>query len=84
MQTIDSHNNHSSEMHYLTTVDIQNMDPCNFPGGKNPVTGRQCKEAFEPDPELKIPDDFFAQTIIWLFCALVIYVIYRLMSKSIS
>jgi len=84
MQTIDAHNNHSSEMHYLTTVDIQNMDPCNFPGGRNPVTGRQCKEAFEPDPELKIPDDFLAQTVIWLFCALVIYIIYRLMSKSIS
>ena len=83
METIDAHNNHSSEMHYLTTVDIQNMDPCNFPNRKNPVTGVQCKEAFEIplEPELKLPDDFLAKTVIWFLCALMIYVIYKVMNK---
>ena len=82
METIDAHNNHSSEMHYLTTVDIQNMDPCNFPNRRNPVSGLQCREAFEspPEPELKLPDDFLAKMFIWLLCLLVIYVIYRLIS----
>jgi hypothetical protein len=46
METIVSHNNHSSEMHYVTTVDLQNMDPCNFPGNTNLVTGKSCKESF--------------------------------------
>ena len=84
METIDSHNNHSSEMHYVTTVDLQNMDPCNFPNRKNPITGVQCKEAFEspPEPELKLPDDFLAKLFIWSVCALIIYVIYRLMNRN--
>jgi len=83
METIDAHNNHSSEMHYLTTVDIQNMDPCNFPGRKNPVTGVQCRESFETplEPELKLPDDFLAKTVIWVLCALMIYVIYKVINK---
>ena len=84
MQTIDSNNNHSSEMHYLTTVDIQNMDPCNFPGGKNPVTKVQCRETFKTplEPELKLPDDVLAQLFIALLCILIIYVIYKVMIKA--
>ena len=83
METIDAHNNHSSEMHYVTTVDIQNMDPCIFPNRKNPVTGVQCREAFESplEPELKLPDDLLAKTVIWLLCALMIYVIYKVINK---
>lgn len=49
MQTIDVNNNVSSQTHYVTLVDIQNMDPCNFPNGKNPLrTGdsANCKETF--------------------------------------
>ena len=83
METIDAYNNHSSEMHYLTTVDIQNMDPCSFPNRTNPVTGQQCRESFETplEPELKLPDDFLAKTVIWLLCALMIYVIYKVINK---
>jgi hypothetical protein len=27
-------------------VDLQNMDPCNFQNGKNPITGQPCRQAF--------------------------------------
>lgn len=84
LQTIDAHNNKSSETHYVTTVDLQNMDPCSFSDGKNSITGKQCKESFKnpPDPELSLPDDFLAKLFIWSMCALIIYVIYKLMNKN--
>ena len=84
LQTIDAHNNKSSETHYVTTVDLQNMDPCNFPNRKNPITRAPCRETFKnpPDPELKLPDDFLAKLFIWSLCALIIYVIYKLMNKN--
>ena len=31
MQTIDTYNNKSTESHFVTMVDITNMDPCSFP-----------------------------------------------------
>ena len=46
METIDISNNTGIDTHYVTTVDIQNMDPCSFPDRKNPVNGRVCKETF--------------------------------------
>ena len=77
MQTIDSNNNSSSETHYVTLVDIKNMDPCNFPNKKNPVTKAQCRETFKTpvEPELKLPDDFLAQLFIGSLCIIIIYTI---------
>jgi len=48
METIDVNNNKSSETHYVTLADIQSIDPCTFPDGKNPITGLNCKESFTP------------------------------------
>jgi len=36
------------ETNFVALVDINNIDPCSFPDGKNPGTGRTCKETFEP------------------------------------
>ena len=47
MQTIDNNNNKSSETHYVTTVDIKNMDPCTFQNGRNPVYNSKCRETFQ-------------------------------------
>lgn len=47
LQTIDSNNNKSKESHYVTLVDLQNMDACSFPDGKNPITGKKCKSGFK-------------------------------------
>ena len=46
MQVTDNNNNSYNETNYVTLTDIQNMDPCNFPGGSNPITGNSCVEAF--------------------------------------
>uniref|UniRef100_A0A6C0H652 Uncharacterized protein n=1 Tax=viral metagenome TaxID=1070528 RepID=A0A6C0H652_9ZZZZ len=47
MQVIDSENNKTTESHYVSLVDIKNMDACSFTDGKNPVSGLKCKETFE-------------------------------------
>ena len=77
MQTIDINNNKSSATHFVTVADIQNMDPCNFPNKKNPVTKAQCRETFKTpvEPELKLPDDFLAQLFIGSLCIIIIYTI---------
>jgi hypothetical protein len=48
MQTIDTNNNQSQATQFVTTIDIQNMDPCSFNlnGGVNPATGAGCQLAF--------------------------------------
>jgi hypothetical protein len=46
LQTITTDNKVSKETHYMTTLDLQSMDPCNFMDGKNPVTKKKCKHAF--------------------------------------
>ena len=46
MKVTDNNNNSYNETNYVTLTDIQNMDPCNFPGGSNPISGASCSEAF--------------------------------------
>ena len=46
METIDTNNNKSTESNYVALVDIQNIDPCNFPDKINPVTNDKCNETF--------------------------------------
>jgi len=46
METIDTYNNRSTESHYVTLTDINNMDPCSFINKKNPQSGTKCKEGF--------------------------------------
>lgn len=82
MQTIDTNNNVSNETHYVTTVDIQNMDPCSFPNKKNPITNVSCKESFDTElSEVKIPKDVVSQIYFASLSALIIYVIFKIMQK---
>jgi hypothetical protein len=48
MQVIDTENVSSTESHYVSLVDIKNMDPCSFSNGTNPVSGYKCTETFGP------------------------------------
>lgn len=91
METIDIYNNKSTESHFVTLVDIQNMDPCIFKDKKNPVTRTKCKETFTNLNTLindecytcyKIPDDPIAQLYIASLGAFGIYIIYRIMAKN--
>ena len=90
MQTIDVNNNKSSETHYVSLVDIKNMDPCSFPKKINPLTNARCRETFEnssgsnsyqeEDPSL--PEDLLTQLYFLSLGGAVIYILYCIMEKS--
>jgi hypothetical protein len=86
METIDIYNNRSTESHFVTLVDIKNMDPCIFKDKKNPLTGVGCRETFSNIEQcytcFKIPDDPLAKMYIASLGVLGIYIMYRLMTKK--
>ena len=86
METIDVNNNKSSESHYVTLADIQNMDPCIFPNRKNPVTGDSCRETFKTGVAANasplMSDDPIDQVYFASLAGLGVYILYRIMEKS--
>lgn len=92
METIDIYNNKSTESHFVTLIDIQNMDPCIFSDKKNPVTGNQCRETFTnlKDTGLntqcytcyKIPKDPISQLYFASLGILGVYMLYGIMIKN--
>ena len=86
MQTIDINNNKSSESHYVTLADIQNMDPCIFSNKTNPVTQDKCRETFKTgvaaDAFPVMSDDPIDQLYFASLAGLGIYILYRIMDKS--
>ena len=87
METIDTNNKTSSETHYVTLTDIQNMDPCTFKNGTNPVSGVKCKESFSSSvaanaEEIKLPRDHLAQLYFFSLAGIGIYILYKLMDKA--
>jgi len=83
MQTITSENVKSSESHYVTLADINNMEPCIFSDGRNPVTGKTCRETFQNlQPEILMPSDPLAQIYFTSLGVVGLYILYRLMEKS--
>jgi hypothetical protein len=84
MQTIDNNNNSSSETHYVTLTDIQNMDPCSFSNGVNPSSGKKCNETFQmmQNHEYLLPEDPLAQLYFLCLAGLGIYILCRFMEKS--
>ncbi len=46
MATLDTTNHAGTETQYVTLADIERMDPCSFPAGKNPRTQQKCRSAF--------------------------------------
>jgi hypothetical protein len=47
LQTVNARNQVSSETQYLATLDIANMDPCEFENSVNPVTNAKCSQSFQ-------------------------------------
>lgn len=87
METVDTNNNKSSETHYVTLVDIKNMDPCSFSDKKNPQTGVKCKESFisyksNENDDFPFPNDVFDQLYFAGLGSLGIYMFYKLMLKA--
>jgi len=84
MQTIDVNNNKSSETHFVTVADIQNMDPCSFSKRRNPITNRKCSESFTTANagRVDMPDDPLAQVYFASLGLIGVYILYRFMEKS--
>ena len=80
MQTIDVNNNKSSETHFVTLVDIQNMDPCLFPKKQNPVTNEKCRESFVSSPS-NFPQDPVDQIYFMSLAGIGLYILYRFMEN---
>jgi len=90
METIDIYNNKSTETHFVTKIDIQNMDPCIFQDRTNPITGARCKETFTNLTLnndtcytcYKIPQDPWSQIYFLSLGLLTLYILYRFMKKK--
>lgn len=90
METIDIYNNRSTESHFVSLVDIQNMDPCIFPDKKNPITKAQCRESFSNLNQTnnqcytcyKIPKDPISQMYFASLGVLGVYILYGIMEKN--
>jgi len=86
MQTISVDNVNSSETHYVTLTDIQNIDPCSFAGGKNPISNAQCRETFKTGVAANaspvLPKDPIIQVYFATLACIGIYILHNLMEKS--
>lgn len=88
MQTISVDNVQSSETNYVTLSDIQNMDPCSFSNGVNPINNQTCQEAFKTrtpvakDASPVLPEDPMAQLYFASLAGIGIYILYKCMEKS--
>jgi len=93
MEVIKNNNQSSNESHYVTVVDIQNMDPCSFPDGKNPITKKGCQQSMsnmnlqEINTEYNhssniIPNDIIIQFYFLGLTIIGIYVLYKIMNKK--
>jgi hypothetical protein len=98
MQTIDVNNNKSQETQFVTTIDIQNMDPCSFTlnGGVNPATGSGCQQAFTQrnnatkksskkkykEETNSLPKDTLVQIYFAGLACIGLFIFYRIMEKS--
>jgi len=68
METIETNNNNSSETHFVTLVDINNMDPNNI------------KESFSTP--LLLPKDPIVQLYFFGLSMIGIYILYKFMEKG--
>lgn len=88
MQTVNSNNNVNNESQFVALTDIEEIDPCSFPTGVNPLTNETCVEAFTSLENLensrkkgKMPADFYSQLYLGSLGFLGIYIVYHLFQK---
>ena len=75
-----------SQTEFVTLVDIQNMSPCSFSNGQNPVSGNQCIQAFTQREKKKkcppLPKDLVSQVYFTGLACVGIYIFVKIMEKS--
>jgi len=89
MDTIDTNNNHGQETHYVTLVDINNMNASSFPGGQKPnipsstegFVGNAKYNDIVGNSSIKMPDDMIIQLYFACLGAIGLYILYKLGNK---
>lgn len=88
LETIDASNNVSTGTHYVTLIDLKNMDPCSMPNNINNYANppKICKQNFEnmtlsPEP-IRFPNDPIVQVYFAGLAALGIYVMTCLLKNK--
>jgi hypothetical protein len=87
METIDIHNNRSTESHFVSLIDLKNMDPCVFMDKYNRFSDKRCVEAFTERKKnniqsmFKVPNDIIAQSYFASLGVLGIFILYSMMNK---
>jgi hypothetical protein len=52
LQTVDNNNSKSSETRHVAMIDMVQLNPCSFPGGYNPASGKSCQGSIDGFQEL--------------------------------
>jgi hypothetical protein len=92
METVDVNNVRSTETRHVADADISNLSACNFPNGKNPLTGSKCVMAFsnmkKPKMEMeeynysKIPDDPLVKLFYLSIGIMGVYILFEALKKA--
>ena len=93
LATVDNNNTTGWQAEFVTNLDIQNINPCDFQSGTNPVTGGTCSQGFTNNTNSKnknknnkkcppLPKDAIAQVYFTGLACVGIYIFYRIMVKS--
>ena len=84
LQTVNEDNETSMETQYITIDDIQNMDPCNFTDGHNPITNLYCTQAMtniDSSPIYDNETEIIQNLISFSLGVLAIYAIFKFSRK---
>ena len=89
MSTVDSNNRSSRACRHVIDSEIKSMNPCSFPGKRNPLTGAKCRSGFvgnrkhTPKPLTKnLKNDPFANLYLFSFSLFLLFLIVKLQSKK--
>ena len=76
METRDKKDRTKMETKHVPEIEVEAMDPCLFPGGKNPVSKEKCRETFENKD-----DNLLLQMYIGAVACLGVYLVYQVGKK---
>ena len=83
LETVDDNNNKTNETRHVTTIDLKNMNACDFKPqyNSNPITGESCREAFTNRKRTKVPDDILVKLFYASLGLFGVYLLINLMKK---
>lgn len=86
LETVDANNQKGKETHFVTTVELENMNPCWFPDKTNPFTKQKCVETFSTinnkKNSIKLDKDNLIKSLCYGTSGIILlYILYKLFEK---